>query len=118
MTFRVNHLHFKTPDPKVTAQWYIDNLGAKITQKEGNGFLLDLHGVPIRVSGFVEGQKLWQFYGLEHIALETDDMPGTVQQLKSDGARVLEERVVGDGRKVCFFEGPQGIRLEIIERRP
>ena len=127
--FKINHLHFKSPDPRKTAQWYVDNLGAKIVSEvEGAGgvvaFRLDLHGVPLNVSQFVQGANLEQFYGLEHLALETDDLPVLVEKLKSSGSRILEEREMGaaaggvlqrDGRKVCFFEGPEGVRLELIE---
>ena len=114
--FKINHLHYKTPDARKTAQWYVDNLGAKIVSEIGTiGFRLDLHGVPLNVTGFVEGQNLEQHYGLEHVALDTDDLPGMVEKLKASGSRILEERGGPDGRKVCFFEGPEGARFEVIE---
>ena len=34
--FKLNHLHFKTPDPKKTAQWYVDNVGATIVSEAGD----------------------------------------------------------------------------------
>jgi catechol 2,3-dioxygenase-like lactoylglutathione lyase family enzyme len=122
MAFKINHLHLKTPDPEKTAQWYVENLGATIVSEAtaaggAASYRLNLHGVPLNVTGFVDGQKLEQHYGLEHIALDTDDLPGTVEQLKEGGARILEERSLRDGRKVCFFEGPEGVRLEVLEMR-
>lgn len=118
--FRINHLHFKTADPKKTAQWYIDYLGARLVAEipgpaGPTGFRMELHGIPMNVTGFIEGQTLWQFYGLEHIALDTDELTSVVQKLSEGGARILEERLLGDGRKVVFFEGPDGVRLEVIE---
>ena len=117
MGFKINHLHFKTPDPRKTAQWYVDNLGAKIVSEVGTGFRMDLHGIPLNVTGFLEGQNIEQFYGLEHVALDTDDLPGVVGQLKASGCRILLEEERG-GRKVCFFEGPEGVRLEVLEIVP
>ena len=32
MAFKLNHAHLKSPDPEKTAQFYVDNLGAKIGQ--------------------------------------------------------------------------------------
>ena len=29
MAYRFNHLHLKTPDAKKTADWYVENFGAK-----------------------------------------------------------------------------------------
>ena len=122
MSYRVNHLHLKTPDPRRTAQWYVDYLGAKVVseRKSPSGqpvLRLDLHGVPLNVTGYIEGQRLEQHYGLEHVAVDTDDFAGEVEKIKASGAKILEERSLPDGRKVCFFEGPDGVRLEFLEMR-
>jgi catechol 2,3-dioxygenase-like lactoylglutathione lyase family enzyme len=121
MAFKINHLHFKTPNPQKTARWYVENLGAEIVEEirggETVGFRLDLLGLRLNVTGFVEGQKLEQHYGMEHLAIDTDDLPGIVEKLKASGARILEERQLRDGRHVCFFEGPEGVRLEVMEMR-
>ena len=117
MAFKLNHLHLKSPDPEKTAQWYVDNLGATIVSEVGGGrgFRLDLHGLPLNVTRKIDAQTHEQVFGIEHIAIDTDDMPGTVEKLKANGARILEETAVGAGRKVCFFEGPEGVCLEVLE---
>jgi catechol 2,3-dioxygenase-like lactoylglutathione lyase family enzyme len=122
MSYRVNHLHLKTPDPRRTAQWYVDYLGAKVVSERkspsGQPILrLDLHGVPLNVTGYIEGQRLEQHYGLEHVAVDTDDLDGEVEKIRASGAKILEERSLPDGRRVCFFEGPDGVRLEFLEMR-
>ena len=122
MSFKVNHLHLKTPDPRTTAQWYVDYLGAKVVSERqspsGQPILrLDLHGVPLNVTGYIEGQRLEQHYGLEHVAIDTDDFDAQVEKSKASGAKILEERSLPDGRRVCFFEGPDGVRLEFLEMR-
>lgn len=120
MSYRVNHLHLKTPDPRKTAQWYVDYLGAKVVSENQSPsgqvtLRLDLHGVPLNVTGFIEAQRLEQHYGLEHIAVDTDDYEVQVERIKASGAKVLEERSLPDGRKLCFFEGPEGVRIEFID---
>ncbi len=122
MSFKVNHLHLKTPDPRTTAQWYVVYLGAKVVSERqspsGQPILrLDLHGVPLNVTGYIEGQRLEQHYGLEHVAIDTDDFDAQVEKIKASGAKILEERSLPDGRRVCFFEGPDGVRLEFLEMR-
>ncbi len=116
MAFKLNHLHLKTPDPKKTADWYVNNLGATIVSEAGNGgFRLDLHGLPLNVTPMIDSQSHDQVYGIEHIAIDTDDIDNVVEQLKASGARILEETSVGNGRRVCFFEGPEGVCLEVLE---
>lgn len=116
MAFKMNHIHLKTPDPQKTAQFYVDALGAKIVgEAGGNGLRLDLHGLAVNVTKFIDGQTREQIYGIEHIAIDTDDLDNVVAELKAGGARILEESQVGGGRRVCFFEGPDGVQLEVIE---
>ncbi|MBI4524650.1 MAG: VOC family protein [Deltaproteobacteria bacterium] len=119
MGFKINHLHIKTSDPQKSAEWLVENLGARIVAEnlsgETVGYRLDLHGLGLNVTGFISGQKLEQHYGMEHLALDADDLPGTVEKLKRNGARILEQRQLPDGRNVCFFEGPEGVRLEVME---
>ena len=37
MAFKLNHLHLKSPDPKKTADFYVDNLGATLVSEVGGG---------------------------------------------------------------------------------
>ena len=116
MAFKLNHLHLKTPNPKETADFYVNNLGATVVAETANGgFRLDLHGLPLNVTGKIDTQTHDQVYGIEHIAIDTDDIDGTVEALKAGGATITEETQVGNGRRVCFFEGPEGVCLEVLE---
>ena len=116
MAFKMNHIHLKTPDPKKTAQFYVDTLGAKIVGEAGTGGLrLDLHGLGVNVTKIVDNQTREQKYGIEHIAIDTDDLESVITELEAGGARFLEELQGGGGRRVCFFEGPDGVQLEVVE---
>ena len=117
MTLKLNHLHLKTKDPEKTAKFYVDTLGATVVNKNANGsYRLDLHGLALNVSQFLE-QKREQKYGMEHIAIDTDELDTIVEKLKKQGIHILEETVVSGGRRVCFFEGPDGVQLEFIEMK-
>jgi len=118
MTLKLNHLHLKTKEPEKTAKFYVDTLGAKIVnQNPDGGYRLDLHGLSLNVTKFLETQKREQKYGMEHIAIDTDELDAIVQKLKAQGIHILEETVVSGGRRVCFFEGPDGVQLEFIEMK-
>lgn len=121
MAYQINHVHIKTSDPRKTADWFVEHLDAGIVAENRDGdrptFRLGLHGVALNVTDFLSGQKLAQHYGMEHLALDTDDVFGEVDKLRRAGVRILEERRLPDGRHVCFFEGPEGVRLEVMEWR-
>lgn len=116
MSFAVQHVHLKTKDPKQTAQFYIDNFGATVKEEvPDRGLRLDLHGLQLNVTTLVATQNHEQQYGIEHLALETDDYPGTLATLRQNGVRILEE-IISNGRHVCFLEAPDGAQMEIIEK--
>jgi catechol 2,3-dioxygenase-like lactoylglutathione lyase family enzyme len=122
MGFKINHLHLKTPDPRKTAGWYVEHVGAKIVSERtgADGRLtlrLDLHGLPLSVTDFLPEQSLRQFYGLEHVAIDAENFREEVARIKAAGIKILEERILPDGRNVCFFEGPEGVRLEFLEMK-
>jgi catechol 2,3-dioxygenase-like lactoylglutathione lyase family enzyme len=118
MTFKLNHVHLKTKDPERTAKFYVDTLGATIVGRAGTGgYRLDLHGLALNVTRFLETQTREQKYGMEHIAIDTDELDALVAKLQAQGINILEETVVSGGRRVCFFEGPDGVQLEFIEMK-
>ena len=117
MTFTVQHVHIKTHDPKATAQFYIDNFGAKmIGDIPGRGFRVNLHGLQLNITTLIAVQNHEQHYGIEHMAVETDDYPGTLAMLRKNGVRILEELPPNNGRHVAFVECPDGAQMEVIER--
>ena len=95
MGFRVNHLHLKTPDPRKTADFYVEFAGAKIVSERAGPdgrkiFRLDLHGVPLNITDYLSDQKLEQHYGLEHVAIDAEN--GTIRhkpELQPDAPEVI-----------------------------
>ncbi|MBV9860516.1 MAG: VOC family protein [Alphaproteobacteria bacterium] len=117
MSFAIQHVHLKTRDPKQTMQFYIDNFDAKpIAEIPGRGFRLDLHGLQLNITSLIPSQNHEQHYGIEHIAVQTDDYAGTLQKLRANGVRILEEMAPNNGRRVCFLEAPDGAQMEVIEK--
>ncbi|MEJ0020346.1 MAG: VOC family protein [Acetobacteraceae bacterium] len=119
MAFAVQHVHLKTPDPKRTVQFYVDNFGAVLKAEiPGRGFQVDLHGLQLNITTLIASQNHEQHYGIEHLAVTTDDYAGTVAQLRENGVRILEELPPNNGKHVCFVECPDGAQMEVIEKLP
>jgi catechol 2,3-dioxygenase-like lactoylglutathione lyase family enzyme len=117
MTLGTHHVHLKTRDPKQTMQFYVDNLGATLIAEVGTrGYRVNLHGLTLNITTIIDTQRREQHYGLEHIALDTDDYPGTLTRLRNNGVRILEELPPSNGRRVCFLEAPDGVQIEVIEK--
>ena len=116
MAIAVHHVHLKTRDPKQTMQFYVDNLGATLIAEAGRGYRVNLHGLTLNITPLIDTQKREQHYGMEHIAVDTDDYTATLARLRTGGVRVLEELAPTNGRRVCFLEAPDGVQIEVIEK--
>jgi catechol 2,3-dioxygenase-like lactoylglutathione lyase family enzyme len=117
MGFKFNHVHLKAHDPAATVKFYVENFGATIkAERPGWGFLLDLDGVQLNVTPLVATQKHEQFYGIEHIGMDTDDYAGQLAKLKANNVKILEELVTPDKRRICFLQAPDGAHFEVIEK--
>jgi len=118
MSFAVQHVHFKTRDPKATVQYYVDNFGATLKAEiPGRGFQVDLHGVQLNITGLIAAQNHEQHYGIEHLAVQTTDYPATLATLRKNGVEILEELPPGNnGRRVAFVQAPDGAQMEVIEK--
>ena len=118
MTLKFNHLHLKTKDPDRTVQFYVDTFGATIVNKSPRGgYRVNLLGLELNVTPFLEDQQREQKFGMEHLAIDTDELDALVTKLEAQGIPILEKTVVSGGRRVCFFEGPDGVQLEFIEMK-
>ena len=118
MTFRLNHIHLKTKDPETTSKFYVDALGAKCGSRTTSGGLrLDLLGLPLNVSEFRKNQARKQKYGMEHIAIETDEFDVVVGNLRAQGVNIIELIAAPGVRRVCFFEGPDSVEKELMEMK-
>jgi predicted enzyme related to lactoylglutathione lyase len=117
MALTFQHVHLKTRDVQATLQYYIDNFGAtRKAEIPGRGWQLDLHGTQLNITGIIAEQKHEQQYGIEHMAVVTDDYPGTLAKLRENGVAVLEELKGEKGNRVAFVAAPDGAQMEVIEK--
>ena len=124
MKFGMNHIHIKAENPKQTAQWYVDNLGAVVAgEADINGSLTvrtDLGGVRVNITqaspDILPAGTSEPHMGLEHFGIETDDLDAAVSTFASKGVKVLEEiRSLPNGMRIAFIEAPDNVRLELMQ---
>ena len=117
MAIGVHHVHVKSRDPKKTMQFYVDNLRATlIAEVNPQSFRVSLHGLQLNITTLITVQNHEQHYGIEHMAVDTDDYAGTLATLRRNGVRILEELPPNNGRHVAFVECPDGAQMEVIEK--
>ncbi len=125
MAYQLHHIHIKSPDPRKTAQWYVENFGARIaSERTVNGALfigVDLSGVLVNISAPAPGQKLPKgsadmHLGLEHFGLVSPDLEKDLARLKAKGVEILQPLTEGaGGAKIAFIKAPDDVRIELLQ---
>jgi len=125
LAFRNDHIHLRTRDKEGTMSFYERVFGATRIVKEENGVhreYLELAGVNVFFADAssvpdLPSAPMGPYIGLDHIGLRVDDVDATVEELRSRGAQVFTEpKTIGSAARIAFIQGPDGVRIEILQR--
>lgn len=124
--FAFDHVHLRSPDPDATGQWFVDVLEAKpVRRVEGPNSLrviLDLGGLNLfidRVPAGTPSVPPAPFLGIEHLALAVTGVDAIIEDLRGKGVRiVIEPNNPNPTTRIAFIEGPENVRVELLERKP
>ncbi len=131
MAYAMNHVHLKSPDPRGTAEWYVNafdfTIISDVVRPVGDRFVKceTSNGIVVNISGERTNEKLVQgdanaHYGLEHIGFDVEDINAEIERLESLGAELLEGPIYvpeGPLEYLAFIKAPNDTRIEIIQPR-
>lgn len=124
-TYRFDHIHLRSPDPEATAAFYVSAFGAEIRQRVMPGgrlrVILDLASVPLfieEVPADTAAPPAPPFLGIEHLGLGVEDLDWSLADLKAKGVPLISGPTEArPGVRIAFLQAPDGVRVELIERR-
>jgi catechol 2,3-dioxygenase-like lactoylglutathione lyase family enzyme len=124
MTFRFDHLHLRSRDAAAAARFYVEALGATELSRVGEAtpsrVVLDLGGSRVFIEQAADATHpaaTAPNLGLEHIGLTVPDIDAAVDDLARRGiALVSGITELRPGLRIAFFDGPDGVRIELLQR--
>ena len=125
--YTFDHIHLFTRDPEGMANYFENMLGAEVIRSSPGGqpridlklgganiFILDVSGNPQAVEGAAHPHR-----GLDHFGLAVEDIDKVCTELKAKGAKFTRgPETIRPGTRIAFFEGPEGVSVELLERGP
>lgn len=123
--YRFDHIHLRSTDPEAAAAVWTNAFGATVKARVQAGpwlrLVLDLAGVPIfleQVAPDTHAPPAPPFLGIEHLGLTVTDLDAAIADLAAKGVPLVsgpsEPR---PGVRIAFFAMPDGVRVELIERK-
>lgn len=131
---RIDHVGIAVADLAAAKRLYEDLLGLTLTREEVvvdqgvRTFFYPLAGVKLELlesttaDGPIARHLEKRGPGLQHLAVEVEDIEGAIRELKAKGVRMLDEvprKGVEDSR-IAFVhpKDTHGVLLELVELRP
>ena len=121
----LDHVHIMCVDLEKAVRYFEDLFGGAVesrTELRGSpmvrmhvqGVHVNLHKTDSKSAAFVPGKAT---PGLDHFGFLVKDLEKEVENLKKKGGRFSVDFTQGAGGvKFAFIDGPEGIRIELIER--
>ena len=122
-----DHVHIRSSNPEATAQWFETMLGAQVLRSVQQGkprIDLKVGGANVFILEVVPGDKTnpaptSPYQGLDHFGLWVTGIDAIVADLKAKGAHFTREPVdIRPGVRIAFLRGPEGVSIELLERKP
>lgn len=122
----VQHIAFGSRDIKAAEKFYAKHFGFKRVRTFNKGkpdefIMLRLGGTCLELFQAGRDKKAvqtdGQVPGFRHLAFEVGDIDRAVAGLKADGIKtdeIIDCSGIVKGMKVCFFDDPDGNRLELM----
>jgi catechol 2,3-dioxygenase-like lactoylglutathione lyase family enzyme len=123
--YRFDHIHLRSPDPEAAARIWVAAFGAedrgRMQMAGGLRVVLGLVGLTVfieQVPAGTHAPPAPPFLGLEHIGLGTDDLDAAIADLASKGVPLVSgPKQARPGVRIAFFGMPDGVQVELIERK-
>jgi catechol 2,3-dioxygenase-like lactoylglutathione lyase family enzyme len=123
MRWSFDHVHLIASDVDRAADFYVRMFGAAPVNR---GLVsgqpqawLDLGGTLLIIRGLRPADELAEGKNtrIDHFGVRVDDMARAAADLKAKGARfTVEPTAFNPTTKIAFIEGPDGVRIELLER--
>jgi catechol 2,3-dioxygenase-like lactoylglutathione lyase family enzyme len=141
---RFGHVHLLSNDPIAAGEWYIREFGLRprsaqppsrepryrcgrqtapnvsLMMDEVNVILYPVGNAKAAFASVWKGRddlESSQGHTIDHLGFRVDDLDATLARLRKDGVKVTAEpRSISGGKvKFAFVEGPDHIRIEVLE---
>jgi len=133
------HIHMLSKDPVAAADWYVKELGME--RRGGTREVRMYRGFQIAPNASLvmdnvnfiifpmeyaktQWPELWKDrsdfestagHVTDHIGFSVDNLQQTLERMKADGVKVTAEPHSGPGGKYAFVEGPDHVKIELVE---
>ncbi len=124
-SYSFHHVHVYCSDLAASEEWFVEKLGATVIQrrdpKPAPAVDISLGGASLFLREEYPDEDLGAGgpprFGTDHIGLMVDDLDATAAELKRRGVHFdVEPYLVRPGLRIAFIQGPDQLRIELLQK--
>jgi catechol 2,3-dioxygenase-like lactoylglutathione lyase family enzyme len=127
LDYEFHHIHIFCSDLATSERWFAEQLGAEVVDRRDSrgvpSVLLKLGGAPITLRPIRDGEDLAEgptvpHFGNDHFGMQVADVDATIAELRKRGVTIdVEPYDFTPGSRIAYVRGPDGVRIEFVQRR-
>ena len=118
----INHVHLLASDADAMSDWFLQVFGGKYDEERGQGrfhtILYDNVWVHVTQAADDDQRSSSRYRATDHIGFRVPSLDAFRDSLKASGYEPYLERPNPPGADLMFFEGPDGLHVEMTEPAP
>jgi catechol 2,3-dioxygenase-like lactoylglutathione lyase family enzyme len=116
----LHHVNLRSPNPTASLKWFADTFGGKVTKYNGQVEGINYGGVWL--FGKQGASTPSAGHAIDHIGFRPINVDNVVVAMKAKNVKVTTEPrdlvlASGTSMRLAFIEGPDGVRIELVQRR-
>lgn len=127
MAYKLNHIHLVCRSLQEMIDFFTQNFDAELIGMKKfagvDGATLDLSGTTINLRVPKENENLTdpctcKIYGYHHMGITVDDIDAEYRRLSNKGYQFsLPPTDMDETLRIAFFDGPENITVELLQRK-
>ena len=115
----LHHVHLRSPDPAGMLAWYVDKFGGSLSKLKGRLDGINYGGVWMLAQTGPATPSAG--HSIDHMGMRPVNVDNAVTALKAKNVKVTTEPrpltlPSGVSMRLAFIEGPEGVRIELVQR--
>lgn len=111
----LHHVHLSTSEPENTLRWYQRIFGGEIVQWKGVLPAINYSDVWLMAAKAAGNVVPTQGRAMDHLGWASEDLDDFGRNLRLNDVKFTLEPLAFRGIRISFVEGPDGVRIEVVE---